>query len=410
MKIKSWLTLLSPLAVATPLIAVACGRTEDSPELIAQKNKVKNAEINKYAELFWLNSTLKSIYKIDTDAKIIDNKAFLNDAYQSYKIWLDNQYLTTDFNLGVSLSNWKKIASFSEDELKILDNQFSDLNVSKAIPNIDQFKILYSTPKTDVSYNVNKLLLVKKYFEIADSSELEKVAKSTYDSKKDTYQLDQLLLIDYVLSTRIAQIWNYSSSSDNDIFSNLTRSIETIKDYEELLKNTDAALKVAQSDVLFNDPELEESLGGYQGLSSKLNSYKLDFSKEHLLTLKDSSTLSGFYDFTNNKLIPVEKDGKLKEAIKITGDNKTINVTYLNMIAPVLKEIPGEKDTNKKILSFDNTSYAPKLNQLKLAVAIYGGDSLYKSAQKAFVTLGNVIKIKDELVEEKLKGVDFVKE
>ncbi|VEU74733.1 Uncharacterised protein [Mycoplasmopsis citelli] len=388
-------------------VAASCSPTANTPQRNKQENELSNANLAQLAEGFWLKSTLGNLYKT-TQNSLLENQSFLNDAYSAYKTYLNNLQISDPFSLYKSLTQWKNQALFSENELKVLNNQTNDLFSVNAVPNLEQFKILFNKDKTDVAFNINKLLLVKKYFEINTENDLKIVNKDSYNTNKDKYDLNEFNLIDYVLKTKIAQLWSYSSDTANDIFSNVSRTINNISDYNELLKNKNQALKIATPDLIFNNSSFEKSLGGYQGLSSSLNEYSLNTGTSYLLQQNNSANLSGFYDLVNNKLVPVNETGVLNESIKVTNDNKKIKVSYLNLIAPIAKEITKENKT-EKILSFEKTPYFAKLDTLKIYLAIFGGETLYKSSRKAFIDLGNKISFENEIIKEKLKGLDFVK-
>ncbi|VEU76343.1 HinT-interacting membrane complex lipoprotein P60 [Mycoplasmopsis columboralis] len=398
--------LPSSAILSTAAIAISCGRVENTEQRNKQENLLSNGDLSKVVEGFWLKATLANLYSVS--GSLLEDETFVNDAYNAYKTKLSTDQLEKPFTLYEQLTNWKNQALFSQQQLNVLNDSQSDLFAANALPNQEQFKVLYAQDKTQVAFEVNKLLLVKKYFEISSESDLQTVNKKNYDDNKDRYQLDQFNLIDYVLNTKIAQVWNYNSNTANDIFSNVSRTILTTNDYNDLLKNKTESSKVATKELLFNSNDYEATLGGYKGLSSSLNDYSLNNSAAYLLEQNNFANLSGFYDWTNRKLVGVKENGTLNESIKVTNDNKTIKVSYLNLVAPIVKEV-SKDDKTTKILSFDNTPYFSKLDTLKVSLAIFGADSLYKNAQKAFIALGHKISLENDIIKSKLEGLDFVK-
>ncbi|UUM19835.1 MULTISPECIES: HinT-interacting membrane complex lipoprotein P60 [unclassified Mycoplasma] len=409
MKRRNLLKLIfsSVILGSSTSFTVSCGATVNTEARSKQENEFKNANLEKIAEGFWLKATLSKLYSI-SESTLLANSTFLNQTYSAYRTYLNNLQISDPFVLYKSLTKWKNEALFNENELKILNDKSNDLFLANSTPTLEQFKVLFNKNKTDVEFNINRLLLVKKYFEISSENDLKIVNKDSYDANKEKYDLTQFNLIDYVLKTKIAQIWKYTSDTANDIFSNVSRTISNIKDYNDLLKNKKEALKVATSDLLFNNGDFEKSLGGYEGLSSSLNDYFLNTGITFLLEQNNSSNLSGFYDLTNNKLVSVDNKGQLSETIKVTNDNKKIKVTYLNVIAPIAKTVTqGVKEV--KILSFDKTPYFAKFDTLKIYLAIFGGENIYKTAKKAFIDLGNKISLENDIIKDKLKGLDFIK-
>ncbi|WP_025755204.1 HinT-interacting membrane complex lipoprotein P60 [Mycoplasmopsis cricetuli] len=406
-KYKTFTLLITFLTASSTLIS--CGRTENTEARVKQINDAQNADLAKIAEKFWLNSTLKQIYNIDED-NLLENSKFQKEAYNAYVSKLENDFLNDPFALYKKIANWKREGVFNASDLKILDDLKNDISISKTTPNLEQFQVLYKKNKTDINLETNKILIVKKYFEINNPEQLKIINKTSYENNKDTYELKDFNLIDYLIKEKLAQLWRYSSNSENDVFSNLIRRVSKIDDYKIFFENTDLALKIAPKSLLFNNKNFESSLGSYQGISKDLKDYQLNFSQTYLLSQTNFSNLSGFYDFTNNKIVKIDDNENLNESIKVTKDEKNINISYLNLVAPIAKEITNSENKTIKILSFDNTPYASKLDNLKYAIIIYGGDTLYKTVQNAYVDLGYTLKIKNtEIVGKKLEGLSFVK-
>ncbi|VEU58708.1 HinT-interacting membrane complex lipoprotein P60 [Mycoplasmopsis gallinacea] len=393
---------LTPLALAlVPAVALAsCGRTEDTTAKVEQDAKFKNESIKTVMENFWLKSTLQSIYNTSDD--LTKNDQYLNDAFLAYKATVSFNNISNPYYLYEQINSWNANGIFTAAENEALNSlRLSNSNVNK-----EQFEIIFNNNSTNIEQQVNKLILVLKYFQISSDEQLKKV-NTSFETNKDNFQHDQFNLISYVLNKKVAQVWNYKSSSSDDIFANNARTISNVSDYLNLTLNSSVNQNKASADLLFNSQNsFELKLGGYLGLvdSSKVNAV-LNYT---VSDLKQSTiNTSGFYDFSNNKIVTVDQNETLATPIAASNDGSTINVVYLNQIVPVKKDVT-EGDKTTSILSFDNTVYASDLTKLELLLAL-SDSTLYGVAQEAFVKLGNVLEIKNDTIKETLGNLSFIK-
>lgn len=393
---------LAPLALAAvPAVALAsCGRTEDTTAKVEQDAKFKNESIKTVMENFWLKSTLQSIYNTSDD--LAKNNEYFNDAFLAYKATISFNNISNPYYLYEQINNWNADGIFTAQDNQTLES----LRLSNSNVNEEQFRIILNNSSTNIEQQVNKLILVLKYFQISSDEQL-KTVNTSFETNKDNFQHDQFNLISYVLNKKIAQVWNYKSSSSDDIFANRARTISNVSDYLNLTLNSSVDQQKASADLLFNSQNsFELKLGGYLGLvdSSKVNT-TLNYS---VSDLKQSTiNTSGFYDFSNNKIVTVNENETLATPIAASNDGSTINVVYLNQIVPVKKDVT-EGDKTTSILSFDNTVYASELKKLELLLAL-SDSTLYGVAQEAFVKLGNVLEIKNDTIKETLGNLSFIK-
>ncbi|WAM04922.1 HinT-interacting membrane complex lipoprotein P60 [Mycoplasmopsis cynos] len=246
---------------------------------------------------------------------------------------------------------------------------------------------------------------------------LKKYTIQTFQSRKDDYVLQNFILIDYLVNKKIAQVWKYESTNDNDIFTLSVKTISNIDDYNKITQKIFDVKKIATKDVLFSKNEFEATLGGYKGIET--TSLSFDYSLNALKENTSDTILSGFYDFNNNKLVKVNSDKTLAQAISVLPEGNKINITYLNRLAPIGKSFQidnpntKEKTKNPKItvkkLTLENTYFSSNL--LKLIVALSQNDNnLYTLATEAFVNLGNKItlKVDDPNLKKALEGLKYV--
>lgn len=262
--------------------------------------------------------------------------------------------------------------------------------------------LAYNKDETDVKFNTQKLLLVLKYFELNDAKSLQKVNQN-YALQKDNYDNNQFNLIDYVLNKKLVQSWSYDNQSDkNDVFSTLTRSIQNVSDYNNLLKNTPALLNVASQELLFNanNSAAEVTMGGFANLKALPAEVKLSYDLQSLLQVTEAKKLSGFYNYQNNTLVPLSNTS-LEAPVFVSRDGQLLKVSYFNQVAPIKDTIDG-----KDVLSFNKTAYASKLFNLEVNLAAYD-DKLYNTAKSAFVALGYLLEVNNETLKEKISRGRF---
>ncbi|WP_416373571.1 HinT-interacting membrane complex lipoprotein P60 [Mycoplasmopsis cynos] len=224
--------------------------------------------------------------------------------------------------------NWtaKRFKIFGKEISKLLseglisDAQFKELESITLTVNPDiklnQFLALYNLKESGVKLSVNKLLLIYKYFTLSKEDDIKKVYNSnSFQSRKDDYVLQNFILIDYLVNKKIAQVWKYESTNDNDIFTLSVKTISNIDDYNKITQKIFDVKKIATKDVLFSKNEFEATLGGYKGIET--TSLSFDYSLNALKENTSDTILSGFYDFNNNKLVKVNSDKTLAQAISV---------------------------------------------------------------------------------------------
>lgn len=395
-----------------PMVAVACGRDVKTDEKIRQDKLFAGKNVKDVVESLWLGNTLKSLYNI-SETKNIDNEKFKADAYQVYKTFLKNQFQKDTKYLQ------KEIISLLSKGL-ISNTQYNSLQslISSYYPNItmEQFLILYNIKESKVQLTVEKNLLVNKYLTISTKEDLEKVYASTYSKRKDDYDLNNFILINYLIDKKLTQTWSFSSSSENDVFTSSVKTINKIDDYASLSLKTFDAAKVANDDVLFSSLPFERKIGGFKGLES--SSLNFDYSLDVLKNNNSKTLTNGFYDYSKKTLIKVNEDETLVEPLPITSQSNSILVTYVNRLLPLAKDYtiqnPDESKrreipiVNIKKLTLEGT---PLINDLiKLTTSLYNYDSnLYEEAVSAFVKLGNKIKleVEDQNLKKAIQGLKY---
>lgn len=395
-----------------PMVAVACGRDVKTDEKIRQDKLFAGKNVKDVVESLWLGNTLKSLYNI-SETKNIDNEKFKADAYQVYKTFLKNQFQKDTKYLQ------KEIISLLSKGL-ISNTQYNSLQslISSYYPNItmEQFLILYNIKESKVQLTVEKNLLVNKYLTISTKEDLEKVYASTYSKRKDDYDLNNFILINYLIDKKLTQTWSFSSSSENDVFTSSVKTINKIDDYASLSLKTFDAAKVANDDVLFSSLPFERKIGGFKGLES--SSLNFDYSLDVLKNNNSKTLTNGFYDYSKKTLIKVNEDETLAEPLPITSQSNSILVTYVNRLLPLAKDYtiqnPDESKrreiptVNIKKLTLEGT---PLINDLiKLTTSLYNYDSnLYEEAVSAFVKLGNKIKleVEDQNLKKAIQGLKY---
>ncbi|WBP84007.1 HinT-interacting membrane complex lipoprotein P60 [Mycoplasmopsis edwardii] len=411
MKLFKKLVTFAPL-VALPITVVACGRDVNTDAKNKQDVLFAGKNVKDVVESLWLEATLNKVYSVSGDA--LDNATFKHDAYQVYKTFVkinlqkDSKYLTKE--IAKLLSN----GILKDAEYQKLKNLTETFNPEITL---EQFEVLYKIKESNVKLEVQKQLLVNKYLTTSKSEDLQKINSSTYSSRKNDYDLNNFMLIDYLINKKTLQVWSYESSSDSDIFTSSVKTINNIDDYNQISQRKFDASKVATSDVLLSDREFETTLGGYKGLET--SSYEFDYSITALKELNAESVVNGFYDYKNKKLVKVNADKTLASSISAAPEGSKIKISYLNRLVPLGKDFlidnPNEAEKaktpkiNVKKLTLEGTSFANDL--VKLTTSLYSNDSsLLSSAIDAFVALGNKIKlnIEDENLKKAVEGLKYV--
>ncbi|MFV8499835.1 HinT-interacting membrane complex lipoprotein P60 [Mycoplasma sp. VS424B] len=413
--------LLTPAAIM-PVAMVSCGVDKDTDAKRKQDADFSKDSITQIIEGKWLDVTLKNLYSVAQDQNLISNEAYKADAFAAYQAFVANENLKHNpFYLLTQLNTWAAAGILSNDDQKAFvsfldrsNTQGTSSKYYKANLNQDQFNVLYNNAQTNVAYTVNKLLLINKYFQISNLADLEKVDSSSASLYKTKFQLDQFNLINYVVNNKTVQLWQYQDSNTNNIFTMGNCKIDTIAQYQDLIKKSTTAGDTATSALLLNQTApYQSTMGGFKGLMAMPSSFKISYSVDDLLNTPKDKIFVGFYDANNEKIVSVDENGKLASSIAASTDGKTINVAYMSQIAPIGKTVKTktteegkEKEVESKILSFDETPFASDLNQLRILLAV-SDDNLYKKAQSAFVALGYVIKV-DDALKAKTEGMAII--
>ncbi|MCU9938361.1 hypothetical protein NW739_05075 [Mycoplasmopsis felis] len=285
----------------------------------------------------------------------------------------------------------------------------------KSTPNIEQFKILFKNELSNVKTQTLKLLLVSSYFDLSKEEEIKKVANDLYTKNKDNFDLKNYLLIDYLVDKKLVQLWEYSDKNTSDLFTSSHRIISNLNDYNNIALQTYSEDKFISQNLLLTNNSFETKMFGYQGI--KNISFNLDNSINRLKQIKNASDYSGFYDYENNKLIQVNDNMNLITPIKITNNNSSIQIAYINRLLPIGKLITvdnPDKDKEgqpnqiqKTILTLENTPFMNNL--IKLQVLLFlNDDTLYNKALDAFVMLGYKFVILNDTLKKSLEGVKYI--
>ncbi|TNK83524.1 hypothetical protein C4M96_02125 [Mycoplasmopsis pullorum] len=415
MKFKRfWFT--TPLAVAAPMSVVACGRDVETEAKIQQDKMLSNDKVKTVAEYLWVENVLLNSYKSQNadNSKLVDlfndsNSQFYKDAYAAFKIYANSNLENNAIFFLDKYSTWNNEGIFTSEETELIQSE----SVIKKVPSEELFKVLYKNYSTGISTEINKFLLVLKYFEISDSESL-KVLDSNYSTNSNNYTEKYYNLIAYVLNKKPIQYWEYSNSNADALFAWTQKTLNGIDQYQKMISTTYDSIKKAYTENLIKaNSEIDSQLGGYKGIAiNKASTYNLDYSLSTLKSLK-ASALSGFYsnDKNNNNLILVNSEGKLEKSLSLyDNSNKKINATYINMIAPIGVEVTtgeGENQTKTTKLTFDGTGYENSLNLLVFNL-LSVDSTLFSSAVSAFKKLGYKLEATNTIVADKLKGSDFI--
>ncbi|TDV24227.1 hypothetical protein BCF59_0179 [Mycoplasmopsis mustelae] len=413
MQIKKWIKfLMLSSSVMTPLVvAVSCGRNVDTTEKIAQDEKFADKKVKDVAESIWLEGTVKKLYAITPTQDLLANVNFENDAFQAYSTYADFKNQTDSSYM------WKETTKLLQSGLlNQADRQaLQSLSLYKSKPNKDQFKILFKIDASGVKLNVLKMLLVDKYLTLSNQEEIKKVDDKAYETNKNNYDTNNFFLIDYLVNKKIVQLWQYSNPGV-DIFTIETSQIQNIADYNKIATESYTDSDTVSNDLLFFNNPYEGKLNDYVGIKDA-NSFNLNNNLQNLKTIVNASELSGFYDPINRKLVKVLDNEELAQPIAISGDLNKIQISYLNRILPLAKDImidnPKKGETNQPdkikqtILSMDETPFKNSLIKL-IVLLIQNDESLYNKALNAFVALGNKLTVDNDIIKKAVEGEKFI--
>ncbi|MBN4083590.1 hypothetical protein JXZ92_01990 [Mycoplasma sp. CSL10137] len=402
--IKWFKKVILPVSLASiSVAAISCGRTADSIEKTQQDELFKDAKVKTEVENLWIENVLKNYYQVDENANLISNQEYKEAAFQTYKTYVEYQNQKDSKYLEKQITNLLSLGVLNQEEFKVLEKAYS----FKSLPTLDQFTILYNNKSADVRLLVNKQLLVNKYLTISSKEELEKIDNSKYTRNKDRFDQNNFLLIDYILDKNYVQLWQFKSDKEQDLFTTKYKTISNINDYNAIALKNYTTDNVVSSNLLFsNNKNLETKLGGYVGIQ------KTPFSFDNSIAAlsEDNVVMSGFYNYSTNKLVKVNEDESLEESIKITNNDGKINISYLNRIMPLTKKVtnPDDKEKEMTIFTMENTIFAPNLLILTTILSV-NDESLYNKAVEAFVALGNKLTItENETLKKSLEGSKFL--
>ncbi|MCU9934475.1 hypothetical protein NWE61_05140 [Mycoplasmopsis felis] len=410
-KIFKFIFTSFPLVTASSM-AISCGRNVDTPEKIEQEQLFSSSNSKEKIETLWLETTLKKINNIELNTDLLENSDFVQKAFIRYNTYVDFKNQSDSLYMSKEVNKLLSDGSLSSSEI----NTLNTLTLKyKSTPNIEQFKILFKNELSNVKTQTLKLLLVSSYFDLSKEEEIKKVANDLYTKNKDNFDLKNYLLIDYLVDKKLVQLWEYSDKNTSDLFTSSHRIISNLNDYNNIALQTYSEDKFISQNLLLTNNSFETKMFGYQGI--KNISFNLDNSINRLKQIKNASDYSGFYDYENNKLIQVNDNMNLITPIKITNNNSSIQIAYINRLLPIGKLITvdnPDKDKEgqpnqiqKTILTLENTPFMNNL--IKLQVLLFlNDDTLYNKALDAFVMLGYKFVILNDTLKKSLEGVKYI--
>ncbi|WP_416321850.1 HinT-interacting membrane complex lipoprotein P60 [Mycoplasmopsis felis] len=410
-KIFKFIFTSFPLVTASSM-AISCGRNVDTPEKIEQEQLFSSSNSKEKIETLWLETTLKKINNVELNTDLLENSDFVQKAFQAYSTYVDFKNQSDSLYMSKEVNKLLSDGSLSSSEI----NTLNTLTLKyKSTPNIEQFKILFKNELSNVKTQTLKLLLVSSYFDLSKEEEIKKVANDLYTKNKDNFDLKNYLLIDYLVDKKLVQLWEYSDKNTSDLFTSSHRIISNLNDYNNIALQTYSEDKFISQNLLLTNNSFETKMFGYQGI--KNISFNLDNSINTLKQIKNASDYSGFYDYENNKLIQVNDNMNLITPIKITNNNSSIQIAYINRLLPIGKLITvdnPDKDKEgqpnriqKTILTLENTPFMNNL--IKLQVLLFlNDDTLYNKALDAFVMLGYKFVILNNTLKKSLEGVKYI--
>ncbi|WP_322902665.1 HinT-interacting membrane complex lipoprotein P60 [Mycoplasmopsis felis] len=410
-KIFKFIFTSFPLVTASSM-AISCGRNVDTPEKIEQEQLFSSSNSKEKIETLWLETTLKKINNIELNTDLLENSDFVQKAFQAYSTYVDFKNQSDSLYMSKEVNKLLSDGSLSSSEV----NTLNTLTLKyKSTPNIEQFKILFKNELSNVKTQTLKLLLVSSYFDLSKEEEIKKVANDLYTKNKDNFDLKNYLLIDYLVDKKLVQLWEYSDKNTSDLFTSSHRIISNLNDYNNIALQTYSEDKFISQNLLLTNNSFETKMFGYQGI--KNISFNLDNSINTLKQIKNASDYSGFYDYENNKLIQVSDNMNLITPIKITNNNSSIQIAYINRLLPIGKLITvdnPEKDKEgqpnqiqKTILTLENTPFMNNLIKLQVLLSL-NDDTLYNKALDAFVMLGYKFVILNDTLKKSLEGVKYI--
>ncbi|AIA29238.1 P60-like lipoprotein [Mycoplasmopsis californica] len=419
--------LASPL-IGAPFAVVACGQNVNTPGKIKQDEEITKTASNQLKKLF-THSVLLTEYKIPfSDSSKVDeiyintfkdkNSQLYKDSLKAFKFYALNKINTDQYYFAEKVVSWSGDRTLNPQEIKSLGPIQPN-----TIPTENQFEILWINEKTGIRDELEKMLIVNKYFAISDKDHLKKMDKNFKYTKDIKYELKNYLLAKYAVEKKFAQVWSKDpeKEADDSFFTqgyNNLRGADSFNAFWTYSNQPKIVLKNEIEHISGNEDD--KKLYGYKGFKSNTNSYSLKWDFESLKAKKYPKELYGYFDVNNNRLVntKIEPNFVINPYKTNSEQTNTPTLVYVNQIAPIASttevELPTvEKDEKNKtkvtLLSFDNTMYKDKLDLL--AFLFFLNDAtLYETAIKSFAQIGHKIKINkvSETLRKAAKDLTFV--
>ncbi|WP_029512922.1 HinT-interacting membrane complex lipoprotein P60 [Mycoplasmopsis iners] len=436
MKFKKILTLGAISSVASlPLMIASCGsNTVDSSSKIKQDKMLSSETTTSTIEQNWLELTLTSLYNIE----VAENQSLLDqyqnnlenvsaqsfkDAYLAFSLYAQEKMKTDAFffnKLNITLT---KNADISSEEATKLNNE----TIQNEIPSQELFKIYWKTDKSGVRQDIDKMLLVYKYLTINDVEQLKKVVDNFKEDTTMKFAIKHYLLSKYALDKKMVQIWQKTTTVNEDSFWLQGYGfISSVNDFNAFFADDAAGankILLATSKEKLTNNEYDTQLKGYSGFETSVTKYGLYWDYDTLSkfssAVSNDYSLTGFYSPAQNKLISnLTSETAYSPYNKDSDTTDKAVVVYVNQIAPIgqseMTNLPiSEGSTtkeDKRLLSFENTPYADKLDVLSFLFHLKDAN-LYSLAKTAFSKLGHKIKLDKSINTElanKFKDVEYV--
>ncbi|ADV34875.1 Uncharacterised protein (plasmid) [Mesomycoplasma conjunctivae] len=421
---------ISTLA-AFPIAAVSCGRVVETPAKKIQDDFLKAGGRKEEIKNIWRQITIASLYKINvTNSYNTDNSEYIKtfndtnsqlykDSLEIFKVYAEDKVFKNGadgYYFYEKSLDWKKKNYFTKDQ----ESKISNLLKVGEIPNEEIFRIFWNAEKTGIRAEIQKILLVLKYFEISNKEQLAKLDdKFKYNSSFLKYELENYNLTRYAVQKKPVQLWKKTAktkiTSEEDFFVTQLKTIKSIDTFNTFMKGSEDESKKISDIEKITDNAYESQLLGYQGINLNFSNYNLKWDEKNLQNA-EANKLYGFYTPIEDRLI-LQDDELFKKGYspyKGSKSDKEIVAAYLNQIAPIGQpevELPkesNEKETEKvKLLSFKGTIFQNHLKKLAILFALKDS-SLVDTAETAFTKLGYKLKVENDALKEVLKGEKFV--
>ncbi|WP_051677948.1 HinT-interacting membrane complex lipoprotein P60 [Mycoplasmopsis opalescens] len=442
-------------ALLLPTVAVSCGGVKiDSKEKIDQDKKL--SKIRDEVSKQYVQSILASLYGInvsDANKLTIYQESFKNknsqlykDSLKAFRLYESDKKTANSHYFEEKINEWAKANIFTSQELAA----FGDVRATQPLTE-EQFILLWLKDKTQIRNEIEKMLLVHKYFEIGNRKldddkeknlkknveELKKLDKDFKYDKNLKYELEYYTIIKYALEKKLVQQWEFDGSTDvkhpffitphatitginsfNDFF--IKKGIKGNAKTKKIVSDFELLREKATSETQ-NEKQPDQWLDGYKGFKTGFTSYNLSWDYENLKN-KEANRLYGYYDANNNRIINLDfisaDTFKIEPYKRGENSDKPI-VAYINQIAPIGAakevELPNSEDAKKdektkvKLLTFNGTFFRDKLDLISFIFYLKDG-SLYDKAINSYAKLGFKIKINidNDIVKEALKDLVFV--